>query len=185
MAEESETATGTSNWAAMYFFISIIPVIAIMVMVYSNWADRTKQAAADVEIAAHAATYQRYWSPWREATGPSERSRGAQAGPSSIMNRQAPVTQVSEPARETLQVAPQMGPSLTINVTAPTPSPPPPPPPPKMPAPIAHPSRLEQGRELHPPFDNSANERWGEGPHGYGARRASATEETEFQDVSF
>ena len=173
MAEENETYT--SNWAAMYVFISLIPVITVMIMVYSNWSDRTKQAATDVEIAARAAAYERYWFPWRQAVVESE-GPGARAGPSSTTNTAAPVSQVSLPmVRESLHVPAKTETPVTVSVTAPTPSPPPVPP---KPAPVAHPSRPSRQ-----PFDNTANERWGEGPHGYGARRSSAANEGEFEDV--
>ena len=91
MVEESETATGTSNWAAMYVFISLIPFITIMVMVYSNWADRTKQEATDVEIAARVAAYERYWFPWRQAVAESE-GPGAGPGPLNTINTRAPAS---------------------------------------------------------------------------------------------
>ncbi|KAK7751674.1 hypothetical protein SLS62_006335 [Diatrype stigma] len=194
------------NWTPMFVFIALIPVIAVAVMLYSNWADRaSERAGTDIEMAAtYASVYQRIWFPWRDAVSASE--GGRRAGPSTTATAgpsRPPVLPASFRAgvnsnsggsaeqSSSANTKKHLAPNVSVTVTAPTPSPPPPAPAaaPRVPEPAA---RRPRSRPLQP-YDHrnttSRNERWGEGPHGYGSRRDTQRTRTpakpEFQDVPF
>lgn len=179
------------NWVAMYVFVALIPFIAGAVMAYSNWLDRSSRPVTDEEMAAHAIAYQRVWFPWRDAATASESSRPRDT----MMGARPPVLPPSFSV--TAAAAPEPPASSSGNGVAANKTPmannsqvpvteviPEPPPALAMPVPAAYPSRMGQK-----PYDNS-NDRWGEGPYGYGSNRNNMSRYTptptqDFQDVPF